>query len=82
MTRRQGFRHPSQCRKQQRAEGSSHGELWQMGPDPDEIILYMCFLPRWSVLIHTLSRHLCQCALCQTSESFQFSLPKCVRKYQ
>ena len=71
-----------QCRKQQRAEGSSHGGLWLMGPDPGEIVLYMCILPWWSVLIHTLSWHLCQCAHCQTSESFQFSLPKCIRKYQ
>ena len=34
-----------QCRKQQRAEGSSHGGLWLMGPDPGEIVLYMCILP-------------------------------------
>ena len=52
-----------------------------MGPDLGEIVLYMCFLLRWSVLINTLSQHLCQCAHCQTSESFQFSLPKCIRKY-
>lgn len=80
MTADAGLQASVQCRKQQRAEGSSNGDLWQMGPDPDEIILYTYFLPRWSVLINTLSRHLCQCAHCQTSESFQFSLPKCIWK--
>ena len=34
---RQGSRRRCQCRKQQRAEGSSHGGLWLMGPDPHEI---------------------------------------------